>query len=201
MAERSGDTALDFAEALGNSEPVEITLIQSGVAPLFPLAAALHIKRPFAPVPAPKNILTFCLSQNRLCDTTTIMANTGTIKHSGSGPRSPLPPVKPLSSLPPTEGEGFNPVHAQESNTATRKLPHTTFAIRDTSLTASMPFAASDGEKVAQPDEVSAESGKRVGARCRIPRSADSFRAKLHPNLQVVTSIHACHNALFGQGV
>jgi len=48
VAERSGDTALDFAEALGNSEEAQITLIQSGVAPPFPLAAALHIKRSFA---------------------------------------------------------------------------------------------------------------------------------------------------------
>ena len=48
VAERSGDTALDFAVALGNSEEAQITLIQSGVAPLFPLAAALHIKQPLA---------------------------------------------------------------------------------------------------------------------------------------------------------
>ena len=35
------------------------------------------------------------------------------------------------------------------------------------SLSASMPFSASDGEKVAQPDEVSPESGERNGVRCR----------------------------------
>ena len=41
MAERSGDTAFDLTEALGASEAAEITLPQSGVAPVFPLAAAL----------------------------------------------------------------------------------------------------------------------------------------------------------------
>ena len=50
VAERSGDTALDFAEVPGNSAAAQITLIQSGVAPLFPLAAALHIKRSFSVV-------------------------------------------------------------------------------------------------------------------------------------------------------
>jgi type I restriction enzyme M protein len=52
------------------------------------------------------------------------------------------------------------------------------------SLSASTPFSASDGEKVAQPDEVSAESGERAGVRCRIQRNADSFRTDLHPDLK-----------------
>ena len=38
---------------------------------------------------------------------------------------------------------------------------------RAASLSASMSFSASDGEKVAQPDEVSPESGERAGVRCR----------------------------------
>jgi len=33
VAERSGDTAFDFTEALGNSDSVQITRHQSGVAP------------------------------------------------------------------------------------------------------------------------------------------------------------------------
>jgi len=40
----SGDTAFDYTEAPGHSEAAEIAPHQSGVAPLFPLAAALHIK-------------------------------------------------------------------------------------------------------------------------------------------------------------
>jgi hypothetical protein len=56
---------------------------------------------------------------------------------------------------------------------------------RDFSLSASIPFSASDGEKVAQPDEVcSRDNGERIGVRCRIPRNADSFRADLHPDLK-----------------
>jgi hypothetical protein len=35
------------------------------------------------------------------------------------------------------------------------------------SVSASIPFSASDGEKVAKPDEVSVESGERAGVRCR----------------------------------
>jgi hypothetical protein len=48
VAERSGDTAFDFTKALGDSDAPEITLRQSGVAPVFPLAAAVRIKPPFA---------------------------------------------------------------------------------------------------------------------------------------------------------
>ena len=44
MAKRSGDTAFDYTEAPGHSEAAEIAPHQSGVAPLFPLGAALHIK-------------------------------------------------------------------------------------------------------------------------------------------------------------
>jgi hypothetical protein len=36
-------------------------------------------------------------------------------------------------------------------------------------LSASIPFSASDGEKVAKPDEVSLESGERIEVRCRNP--------------------------------
>ena len=39
--------------------------------------------------------------------------------------------------------------------------------VRFFSLSASMSFSASDGERVAQPDEVSPESGERAGVRCR----------------------------------
>jgi hypothetical protein len=46
VAERSGDTAFDLTEALGISEAAEIASHQSGVAPVFPLAAAVHIKPP-----------------------------------------------------------------------------------------------------------------------------------------------------------
>jgi len=46
VAERSGDTAFDFTEALGTSEAAEIASRQSGVAPVFPLAAAVHIQPP-----------------------------------------------------------------------------------------------------------------------------------------------------------
>jgi hypothetical protein len=44
VAARSGDTSFDFTKALGNSGAAGITLRQSGVAPVFPLAAAVHIK-------------------------------------------------------------------------------------------------------------------------------------------------------------
>jgi len=45
---------------------------------------------------------------------------------------------------------------------------------------AGIPFSASDGEKVAQPDEVFWERSPR----CRNPRNADSFHADLHPDLK-----------------
>jgi hypothetical protein len=48
VAKRGGDTAFDFTEALGTSEAAQIASHQSGVAPVFPLAAAVHIK----PAPA-----------------------------------------------------------------------------------------------------------------------------------------------------
>jgi hypothetical protein len=46
------DPAFDYTEALGTTEAAKITPRQSGVAPMFPLAAALHIKPPPAAVMA-----------------------------------------------------------------------------------------------------------------------------------------------------
>ena len=43
---------------------------------------------------------------------------------------------------------------------------------RGTTLSVSIPFSASDGEKVAKPDEVSLESGERDRVRCRVPQIA-----------------------------
>ena len=50
-------------------------------------------------------------------------------------------------------------------------------------LSASIPFSASDGEKVAKPDEVSPESGERTEVRCRnqnprLPFADDPKQAK-----------------------
>ncbi|MBI4327463.1 MAG: hypothetical protein HY674_19700 [Chloroflexi bacterium] len=50
-------------------------------------------------------------------------------------------------------------------------------------LSASIPFSASDGEKVAQPDEVSPESGERTEVRCRNCNSQHSpFNSQLSPH-------------------
>jgi hypothetical protein len=46
VAERSGDTAFDFTDAPANSAPPHLPPPQSAVTPLFPLAAAVHIKPP-----------------------------------------------------------------------------------------------------------------------------------------------------------
>ena len=48
--------------------------------------------------------------------------------------------------------------------------------VRASSLSASISFSASDGEKVAKPDEVSPESGERAEVRCRSLHLAERLR-------------------------
>ena len=53
-------------------------------------------------------------------------------------------------------------------------------------LSTSIPFSASDGEKVAQPDEVLPESGKRARVRCR-----NDLPPKVSANFDYLTILHS----------
>ena len=57
--------------------------------------------------------------------------------------------------------------------------------VRASSLSASIPFSASDGEKVAKPDEVSSESGERAGVRCRNFHLAERLQVAVRQHLKV----------------